>query len=313
MRWSLTGSAAQLLWGAERLSYEELLEKLRCRYSGKGMEEKFQTELRCRRRHRGESLRELAQDIRRLMTLAYPGERSGLAEHIARDIFLTALNDPEFELKIREREPVDLDEALKLAQRFEVFKSAVQSSSSRDRSTRHIADTGKEEAPTVETRIAALEKELSNLRAGVKGRNNIQSAMGTETQQASEERVAELSAEVDALNKEVGRLHHLEQLRNSNFGFITGQSECNSANRSKAKQKACFQCGQPGHFVRNCPQQHQVEQDRLPSGRLGERRRQGFASRMCGKNLRDRQLRPSIWTYVSMDGIARVCWIPVVT
>ena len=136
LRWSLTGAAAQLLWGAEGLSYEELLKKLRCRYSSKGMEEKFQTELRCRRRHRGESLRELAQDIRRLMALAYPGEKSGLAEHIARDIFLTALNDPEFELKIREREPVDLDEALKLAQRFEVFKSAVQSSSGRDRSSR---------------------------------------------------------------------------------------------------------------------------------------------------------------------------------
>jgi len=126
LRWSLTGAAAQLLWGAEGLSYEELLEKLKCRYSGKGMEEKFPNDLRCRRRNRGESLRELAQDIRRLMILAYPGEKSGLAEHIARDAFLAASNDPEFELKIREREPNDLDEALKLAQRFEVFKGAIQ-------------------------------------------------------------------------------------------------------------------------------------------------------------------------------------------
>ena len=31
--------------------------------------------------------------------------------HIARDAFLSALDDPEFELKIREREPVDLDTA----------------------------------------------------------------------------------------------------------------------------------------------------------------------------------------------------------
>jgi len=84
------------------------------------------------------TLRELAQDIRRLMTLAYPEEKSSLAL----DVFLTALNDAEFELKIREREPVDLDEALRLAQRFEVFKSVVQSSSGRDRSSRHIIGTG---------------------------------------------------------------------------------------------------------------------------------------------------------------------------
>ena len=34
-------------------------------------EEQKKEELRCRRRNKGESLRELAHDIRRLMTLAY--------------------------------------------------------------------------------------------------------------------------------------------------------------------------------------------------------------------------------------------------
>jgi len=45
------------------------------------MEEKFQTELRCRRRNRGESLRELAQDIRRLMTWHIP-ERNQVYQSI---------------------------------------------------------------------------------------------------------------------------------------------------------------------------------------------------------------------------------------
>ena len=138
LRWSLTGIAAQLLWGTEHLDYEQLVEKLRARFGGSGMEERFQNELRCRRRARGESLRELAQDIRRLMALAYPGEKSSLAEHIARDAFLSALDDPEFELKIREREPTDLDAAVKLALRFEVFRSAMEQSSSRHRVNRHV-------------------------------------------------------------------------------------------------------------------------------------------------------------------------------
>jgi hypothetical protein len=73
-----------------------------------------------------ESIRELAQDVQRLMVLAYPEERSRLSEHIARDAFLTALDDPEMELKIREREPGDLDSAVKMAQRFEVFKGAIE-------------------------------------------------------------------------------------------------------------------------------------------------------------------------------------------
>ena len=50
LRWAMTGAAAQLLWGTEEMSFSELMEKLRCRFSGRGMEEKFQTELRCRLR-----------------------------------------------------------------------------------------------------------------------------------------------------------------------------------------------------------------------------------------------------------------------
>src|SRR5664279_1006373 len=134
------------------------------------MEEKFQNELRCRRRARGESLRELSQDIRRLMTLAYPGEKSGLSEHIARDAFLCALDDPEFELKIREREPADLDSAVKLAQRFEVFKASVESSSSTlHKVNRHV--TVETEQDTVsasmalETRLANVEQQMRQVRS----------------------------------------------------------------------------------------------------------------------------------------------------
>ena len=72
LRWSLSGTAAQLLWGTEDVTYDALVEKLRSRYGVKGMEEQFRTELRCRRRARDESIRELSQDIQRLMVLAYP-------------------------------------------------------------------------------------------------------------------------------------------------------------------------------------------------------------------------------------------------
>jgi len=150
-RWSLMGTAAQLLWGSEHLPYEELLDKLKRRFSSKGMEEKFQTELRCRRRNNGESLRELAHDIRRLMTLAYPGEQSSLSEHIARDAFLSALGDPDFELKIREHDQVDLDDALQTAQRYEVFKGAAQSSAAtRSRRNRSVAEVQEDQVKPVE-------------------------------------------------------------------------------------------------------------------------------------------------------------------
>ena len=63
LRWSLTGAAAELLWGSEDLTYEELLEKLKGNLMEKARKTNFKTELRCRRRSQEESLRELAEDI----------------------------------------------------------------------------------------------------------------------------------------------------------------------------------------------------------------------------------------------------------
>ena len=160
LRWSLTGNAAQLLWDAKDDNYRQLVARLLRRFGGKDMEEKFQDELRCRRRKPDESLRELAQDIRRLMSLSYPGEKSGLAEHLARDAFLAALDDPELELKVREREPVDLESALKAAQRYEIFKSATGiHQSGRHRNARRIEEhSGSSEQDELTDRIVALEQ-----------------------------------------------------------------------------------------------------------------------------------------------------------
>ena len=89
-----TGMAGQLLWDTGRpdeLTYSELREKLRRRFGSDDQQEKFQAELRARRRHTGKTLAKLYQDIRRLMSLAYPGEgMSSLCEQIAKDYFIRA-------------------------------------------------------------------------------------------------------------------------------------------------------------------------------------------------------------------------------
>jgi len=50
-------------------------------------------ELNALRRRRGESLAFMYQEVRRLMTLAYPGQKGDLWEAMARDAFVGALGD----------------------------------------------------------------------------------------------------------------------------------------------------------------------------------------------------------------------------
>jgi len=60
------------------------------------------------------------------MSLAYPGEKSSMADHMARESFITALGDAEFETKIREGEPKNLEEAARRALRLEAIKMKVE-------------------------------------------------------------------------------------------------------------------------------------------------------------------------------------------
>ena len=122
------------------------------------MEEKYQAELQCRRRNPGESLRELAQDIRRLMILAYSDDRSPMSEHLAKEHFISAIDEPELELKVREKEPQTLDAALKYAQRLEVFKNAIRQR--RQRLSRKVAESSTSRSSSLEERLVKLERGL---------------------------------------------------------------------------------------------------------------------------------------------------------
>jgi len=200
------------------------------------MEEKFQSELRCHQRNKSESLRELAQDIRRLMILAYPGEKFTLSEHIARDAFLSALADFEFELKIKEREPATLDDAVRVAQRFEMFRQVTDTSSARHRFNRQVLQSpaGEQHLSDLEARVAALEDGSQGLSTrklqtqdddkrsinkdfkgnsasnNVQGRNNVTEHISRLEQQANK-----LASENELLHKEVDRLKYLEALHYS--------------------------------------------------------------------------------------------------
>ena len=140
LRASLTGVPLELLWYAGEITYDHLVKKLMDRFEAVGMEHRYRNELRCRRRREGGSLRELAQGIGRLMTLAYPGAGdSHIGQHIVMDSFLAALADHDLQVKVRDRDPDTLEEAVKLALRFETTTTAIESSApSRQRAVRRV-------------------------------------------------------------------------------------------------------------------------------------------------------------------------------
>ena len=101
-------------------SLKKLTGILKDRFGGTGMADKYRIKVRNRRRKHGEPLRNLYSDIRRLIVLAFPSLDPYHRETIACDYFIDALADPDFALKVRERAPANLDDALRIALPLEV-------------------------------------------------------------------------------------------------------------------------------------------------------------------------------------------------
>ena len=122
LRASLDKTAGNILWDAGvQSSTADVITLLRNRFGNQNQAERFRAELKARRRKNGEPLQAVYQDVRRLMALAFPGQTGSISEIVARDAFLDALSDPAFKLRVLEREPLTLDEALNTATRLEAL------------------------------------------------------------------------------------------------------------------------------------------------------------------------------------------------
>lgn len=122
LRASLSGVAGQILRkNTECIKSEDIISLLRTRFGNGNQTERFRAELRTRKRTPGESLQRLYQDMCRLANLAYPGPPSELAEIVSRDALLDALNNHNLRVRVRKKEPKNLEEDLSITCRLEAF------------------------------------------------------------------------------------------------------------------------------------------------------------------------------------------------
>ena len=263
---ALVGDAAQLLWDGgdhSAITYDELISKLKARFGSIDHRERFACQLRSLRRRPGQTLQQLYNEVRRLLALAYPDAmKSSLGEIIARDAFLSSLNDRELEIKVRDREPVDLDSAFRAAMRIETYLRPVETTKPlegdidrergirayRDRQSGQHARQVKEPSVVQPDATAAVLREL---------RDQL-----TQSRKAQEE-----------LSRELGRVRLLAECRAETRQDAPGGCDRRdqpvqkddalaAAGRPACPRGACFACGDPSHFARNCPTRRRDDAER---------------------------------------------------
>jgi len=122
---SLTGPAATVLWaGGSHATAAELITLLKNRHGTQNQLERFWLELYARKRKPTESLQDLYQDIRRLISLACPNDASDTAERLAINQFTSAFDNDDLRFEVLNQNSTTLERALHFAMRVEALKPA---------------------------------------------------------------------------------------------------------------------------------------------------------------------------------------------
>jgi hypothetical protein len=220
---SLRGPALKVLSSLnspDRGDYETLTRALNSRFNSYGNEgEIHKANLRTRKRQQGESLAELAQEIRVLVRKAYPKATGEIYEELTIAAFTEALSDTDLEWTVVNSCPTTSEEALTVATRLEAFRLARQK-----------------------------KQEHQEVHAIIEGNQGMADLKKIISRQCSPS--FSIDHQTSGLSVEVGynrlKCHICKQ---------DGHLAVNCPNKmpKMRKKKNCFYCHLPGHTVSVCP------------------------------------------------------------
>lgn len=106
----------------QRTDFESLTSALAARFEPVQQSELYRAKIKSRLRRKGEPIVELAQDVRKLIRLAYPSANADVREQLSKDCFIDALNDHDLEWAVLQGKPCSVEDAMKLALEYEAFQ-----------------------------------------------------------------------------------------------------------------------------------------------------------------------------------------------
>lgn len=216
-----------------KADWDLLIAALQARFGPAQRQQLYKTEFKTRKRRPNEQLPDLADDIRKLSSRAYPNADRALRDELARDQFIAALPSVRLRLRLREANLDTLDAALERAIQLESLWADELEQASIAVRTREEVDDG------------AAAGQLQHVDRPEQRPYQLAGAVGKEdrTMQRLDEAVNRLTAVTETLASTV-------QALKPSTAQATGAPP---RDRPWRREPRCFRCGEYGHFASACP------------------------------------------------------------
>ena len=289
---NLAGNAVQLLRdeNVAEMTFDVLKCKLQQRYGTQGQYLQFRTEMKQRRRYNGESLRSLHQEMSQLALEAFPGPASLHSQMMIVEAFIESLDDEDLEQKVWGAEPKDIDEAYRVALKFETYrKSHAMRKQSEGRfrhsnAQRSYAVMEGDDEERVNQNYDARNYEPDDFRSyrnignkngeqsnwnesnsheGLEYREHMRNLPMCEHSLRSLARDPENIMGEQSVTFERSNFGRDHQFDNDKHGRNEQRNEYYWSRRRKRSLRCrlCYRCREPGHIRRNCPLRNPVIYD----------------------------------------------------